>query len=218
MNAMKIDIVTIFPAMFSSPFSESIIKRAIDNQIVNINLHNLRNWTADDHKTVDGRPYGGGPGMVMMIEPIDKAVKDLKTKNSHIILTSAKGTTYNQQTAQKYSQHQHLIIITGHYEGIDQRVADHLVDEVISIGDYVLTGGELPAMVIVDSVVRLLPGVVGDSESLEEESHNQPGYIEYPQYTRPENYQGWQVPKVLTSGDHSKVHKWRQEKSNKKTL
>jgi tRNA (guanine37-N1)-methyltransferase len=213
---MKIDILTIFPAMFKSPFAESIVKRAIDNHIVTLNLYDLRHWAQDERGTVDDRPYGGGPGMLMLVEPIDRALKDLKRssdqaiKRSKTILTSARGIPFTQGKAQELSHLDHLILIAGHYEGVDQRVSDHLIDEEISIGDYVLTGGELPTMVMVDAIVRLLPGVVGDPNSLVEESHQNPGILEYPQYSRPEKYGDWSVPPVLLSGDHQKIKDWRQ--------
>lgn len=220
---MTIDILTIFPNMFSSPFAESIVKRAVQKELVSINCHDLRDWTTDVHHQVDDRPFGGGAGMVMMVEPIDKALEDLKRQASRekqqnvtkTILLSAKGTRYTQQKAQSLSQVDHLILVCGHYEGIDQRVYDHLVDEVISIGDYVLTGGELPAMVLVDSIVRLIPGVVGDQASIIDESHKEPGYIEYPQYTRPAEYKSWSVPQILLSGNHAKIEAWRAENSKK---
>lgn len=219
---MKIDILTIFPNMFSSPFGESIIKRAVQKNLVTINIHNLRAWTDDVHHQVDDRPFGGGAGMVMMVEPIDKALEDLKLKAKSsklkIILLSAKGERYTQQKAESLSHTDHLILVCGHYEGIDQRVYEHLVDEVISIGDYVLTGGELPAMVVVDSLVRLIPGVVGDQASIVDESHKEPGYIEYPQYTRPATYKDWSVPDVLLSGDHAKIKTWRESNSKKADL
>jgi tRNA (guanine37-N1)-methyltransferase len=227
---MTIDILTIFPNMFSSPFAESIIKRAVQKELVSINCHDLRDWTTDVHHQVDDRPFGGGAGMVMMVEPIDKALEELKkqatsSKNqtdskhhkpkSKTILLSAKGARYTQQKAEILSHLDHLVLVCGHYEGIDQRVYDHLVDEVISIGDYVLTGGELPAMVLVDSIVRLIPGVVGDQDSIVDESHKEPGYIEYPHYTRPAVYKGWSVPDILLSGDHAKIEAWRKENSKK---
>lgn len=208
---MIIDILTLFPKMFDGPLTESIIKRAQVNQLVTIRIHDLRQWTKDLHHTTDDRPYGGGPGMVMLVEPIDKALQSLKTSDSKIILTAASGTTFTQAKAVEYSKLKHLIIIAGHYEGVDQRVADHLVDESISVGDYVLTGGELPAMIISDTVTRLLPGVLGDPASIVEESHSQPGYKEYPHYSRPESYNGWDVPKILLSGDHAVIAKWRQD-------
>jgi tRNA (guanine37-N1)-methyltransferase len=212
---MIIDIITIFPDMFTGPMTESIIKRAQFQNIVSIRIHDLRQWTDLPHHTTDDRPYGGGPGMVMMVEPIDKALKSLKTPESKTILTAASGTTFTQSKAGEFSQLQHLIIIAGHYEGVDQRVEDNLVDESISIGDYVLTGGELPAMVITDAITRLLPGVVGDPQSIIDESHSQAGYKEYPHYTRPEKYHGWEVPKVLLSGNHAAIESWR--KQNKKS-
>lgn len=216
---MKIDVLTIFPGMFTGPFNQSIIKRAQDKQLVSLEIHDLRQWAKDAHQAVDDRPYGGGPGMVMLIEPIDLALKDLKanhpSQNSSVILTSAKGSLFTQDMAKRFSQSDHLIFIAGHYEGVDQRVADHLADVEVSIGNYVLTGGELPVMVMVDAITRLLPGVLGDPASLAEESHSTPGYLEYPQYTRPENYRGWTVPQVLLSGHHQHICNWRQQYSGK---
>jgi len=214
---MKIDILTIFPSMFTGPFDESIVKRAVKEGSVTINIHNLRDWATDNHKSVDDKPYGGGPGMIMRVDIMDRALSDLRkqtSKKPHVILTSAKGTRYTQQRAQALSKLSHLILIAGHYEGVDQRVYDHLVDEVVSIGDYVLTGGELPTMVLVDTLVRLIPGVLGNPQSLNEESHSKlknENYLEYPQYTRPENYKGWTVPKVLLSGDPKKIKSWQNK-------
>jgi tRNA (guanine37-N1)-methyltransferase len=205
---MKIDILTLFPNMFT-PFNESIIKRAQNKSLVEITIHDLRKWGLDDRRTVDDRPYGGGPGMIMRVDVIDSALKELKDKSSKVILLDAGGKTFNQESARKLSKLSHLILIAGHYEGVDHRIHEHLVDEVISIGDYVLTGGEIPSMVLIDSVVRLIPGVVGKEESIVEESHSKPGYIEYPQYTRPDNYKGWRVPEVLLSGNHKEIKKWR---------
>ncbi len=215
---MQIDILTIFPNMFDSPFSESIIKRAQQKQAITINVHDLRQWTTDAHHTTDDRPYGGGPGMVMLVEPIDKAVQQLKLQNKNIkvIVTAASGTPFTQSKAQDYKELDQLIIIAGHYEGIDQRVIDHLADESISIGNYVLTGGELPAMVITDAVTRLIPGVLGDPESIVDESHSEEGYLEYPHYTRPEDYQGWKVPDILLSGNHAAIATWRRDQSKRK--
>ena len=227
---MKIDILTLFPEMFTNVFKESIVNRAQLKGVVEINIHNLRKWTKDNHKTVDDRPYGGGAGMIMMVEPIDLALQELKTQslklktktiNSKVILTSAKGKTYTQSKADEYSKLKHIIIVCGHYEGVDQRVADHLVDEEISVGNYVLSGGEIPAMVITDSVVRLIPGSLGNPESLLEESYSLPTTnnqqlitnLEYPQYTRPENYKGWKVPEILLSGNHKEIEKWRKRNS-----
>lgn len=208
---MKIDILTIFPEMFTGPMTESILKRAQDKTLFEIKLHNLRDWSTDKHHTVDDSPYGGGPGMVMRVDVIDRAVTDLKKDNpgARVILMDTKGPVYNQQKALQLSKEESLILIAGHYEGIDHRVHEHIVDEVISIGEFVLTGGELPAMIVVDSVVRLLPGVLGSEESLLEESYSEPGKIEYPQYTRPEEYKGWKVPEILLSGHHKKINEWR---------
>ncbi len=208
---MKIDILTLFPNMFQGPFAESMINRAQKKGIVEINFHDLRKWGLTDRKIVDDRPYSGGPGMVLMVEVIDKALKDIKKKSKgKIILLDATGEKYTQAKAKEYSKEENLIFIAGHYEGIDHRVHEHLVDEVVSIGDYVLTGGEIPIMAIVDSVVRLLPGVLGKDESSVNESHSEPGYLEHPQYTRPEDYKGWKVPKVLLSGNHKEIDKWKR--------
>ena len=207
---MKIDIVTLFPDMFNGPFGESIIKRAQDEGKVEIKIHNLRNWCEDKYKSVDDRPYGGGAGMVMRVDVIDKAVNDLRQENSKVILLDTKGEMYKQSKAAKLSKVEHLILICGHYEGIDHRVHDHIVDEIICVGPYVLTGGELPAMVMVDSIVRLLPGVI-TKESLDEESFSDNKRQEYPQYTRPEKYKGWKVPEVLFTGNHAEIEKWRKE-------
>lgn len=222
---MQIDILTLFPEMFEGPFGTSMLKKAQDDDLVEINIHNLRDWATDKHKTVDDRPYGGGPGMILMIKPIDRALKELKSnvkgQKSKVVLLSAKGKTYNQQKAQDLSELEHLILIAGHYEGVDERVAQHLVDEEISIGNYVLTGGEIPAMVVVDSVVRLIPGVL-KPESLKEESFKPTAdnrqlttEVEYPQYTRPEEYNGWKVPEVLLSGNHKEIEKWKVKKNKK---
>lgn len=196
--------------MFDGLFNESILHRAQDKSLVEIKIHDLRKWGLDDRRTVDDRPYGGGPGMIMRVDVIDAALQELKTDNSQVILLDATGITFDQKKAKELSKLEHLILIAGHYEGVDHRVHEYLVDEVISIGDYVLTGGELPAMVIIDSIVRLIPGVVGKEASIVEESHSKPGYIEYPQYTRPEEYKGWCVPKVLLSGNHKKIDIWRK--------
>ena len=214
---MKIDILTIFPEMFT-PLTESIVRRAQDKGVVEIKIHNLRDWSTDKHKSVDASPYGGGPGMVMRVDVVDRAVEEVKklrsyeVKNSKVILMDTKGPIYNQQKAEQLKSEEHLIIIAPHYEGIDHRVHEHIADEVISIGSYVLTGGEIPAMAVVDSVVRLLPGVLGNEESLVEESYQTEGQIEYPQYTRPEEYNGWKVPEILLSGHHKKIGEWRKSK------
>jgi tRNA (guanine37-N1)-methyltransferase len=214
---MKIDILTLFPEMFKGPFEESIVKRAQEKELVEINIHNLRDWATDKHKTLDDKPYGGGGGMVLMVKPIYEALKDLKTKNSKVVLLTPQGKVFNQKKAQEFSKLKHLILIAGHYEGFDERIREHLIDEEISIGNYVLTGGELPAMAVIDSVVRLIPGVLGAEESLIDETHTKPGYTKYPVYTRPESFKNWKVPKILLSGNHKEIEKWRKEKSLEKT-
>lgn len=205
---LKVDILTAFPNMFAGPFDESIVKRAQDKSLVKIDIYDLRKWADDKYKSIDDRPYGGGPGMILRIDIIDRALADLRP--GKIILLDASGKTYNQRLARDLSHEEHLILICGHYEGVDHRVHEHLADEVISVGDYVLSGGEIPAMTIVDSVVRLLPGTLGNETSLKEESHNKEGKVEYPQFTRPEEYRGWRVPKILLGGDHAKIVAWRR--------
>ena len=210
---MKIDIITLFPEMFKGPFEESIVKRAQEKELVEINIHNLRDWATDKHKTLDDRPYGGGGGMVLMVKPIYEALKDLKAKNSKVVLLTPQGKVFNQKKAQEFSKLKHLILIAGHYEGFDERIREHLIDEEISIGNYVLTGGELPAMVVIDSIVRLIPGVLGTEESLSDETHSEPGHVKYPVYTRPESFKGWKVPEILLSGNHKEIEKWRKKKA-----
>lgn len=210
---MKIDVITLFPEMFEGVFNTSIIKRAQSKDLLEIKVHNLREWGESKRKNVDDHPYGGGVGMILRADIIDAALKDLKTSNSKVMLLDATGERFTQSKAKELSKIDHLILIAGHYEGVDHRVHEHLVDEVISIGDYVLTGGEIPAMVLTDSVIRLIPGVLGKDESSVDESHKVPGYLEYPQYTRPEKYNDWDVPKVLLSGNHSEIKAWRDKKS-----
>lgn len=201
-----------------SPFSVSILKRAQMEHKVNFEIIDIREFATDKHHQTDSRPFGGGAGMVMLVEPIDLALQSATASpaNRKVLLTSAKGKMFNQDLAKEYSQLEELVIICGHYEGVDERVAEHLADEEIRIGDYVLTGGEPAAAVIADSVARLLPGVLGNETSLEDESHAVPGELGYPQYTRPQDYKGWKVPEVLTSGHHEEIQKWRQsqEKSD----
>ncbi len=220
---VKIDILTLFPGMFTGPFDESIVGRAQDKSLVEIKIHNLRDWADDKYKSVDDRPYGGGAGMIMRVDVIEKAISQLTTYNlqlkKKVILLDAGGERFTQKKAFELSKIEHLIFICGHYEGVDHRVHEHLADEIISVGDYVLSGGELPAMTIIDSVVRLLPGVLGNPKSLNEESFNQEtglqeteNKIEYQQYTRPEEYKGWKVPEILLSGDHKKIGEWRNKK------
>lgn len=214
---MKIDIVTLFPEMFRGPFEESMLKRAQDKRIVSIKIHNVRDWAIDKHGTVDDRPYGGGPGMVMRVDIVDRALKTLKAKGAKVVLLTPQGKVFKQAEARRLAKLNHLIFIAGHYEGIDERIRTHLVDEEVSIGDYVLTGGELPTMVVVDAIVRLLPGVLGKKESLSEESFSSRATLEYPHYTRPEVYRGWKVPQILLSGNHAQIKSWRKEESLKRT-
>ncbi|HBO16849.1 MAG: tRNA (guanine-N(1)-)-methyltransferase [Candidatus Moranbacteria bacterium GW2011_GWE2_35_2-] len=262
---MTFDIITIFPQIFSAQggstsdenscayFGTSIIKRALNNNLIKINTHNLRNYTTDKHRTVDDTPYGGGAGMVMKVKPIFDCVNAIKQKKGSevknqkdtiTVLFSAKGKRYTQQDAVRLSQYKIIIMICGRYEGVDERVAEHIADEEISIGDYVLTGGELPAMVVIDSITRLIPGVLGNPKSLIEESFSMTALTqnqntkssceiesfkkiyEYPQYTKPEEFfpegksvsdgRSWKVPNVLLSGNHAEIEKWRKEKSNEK--
>lgn len=212
---MQINFLTIFPEYFSNILSSSILKRASEKKIVNYQLINLRNFAQDKHQTTDDRPFGGGPGMVMMIEPIDLALKSLKQKkgslNKKIILTSAKGELFKQERALNWSHLNELTIICGHYEGVDERVAKYLVDDEIRIGDYVLTGGEAAALVMTDAVVRLLPGVLGNEESGEDESHTTINLTGPEQYTRPARYLDWSVPETLLSGDPKKIKAFREE-------
>ena len=218
---MHIDILTLFPQMFQGPFSLGILKRAIDGKLVSINLHNIRDYTHDKHHTVDDYAYGGGAGMVLKPEPIFEAVESIKSKPGAdelpIILLTPQGRLFSQQIALELSKYRHVILICGHYEGVDERVREHLVTDEVSIGDYVLSGGELAAMVVVDAVVRLLPGVLGSEASLLDNSHVT-GLLEYPQYTRPAVYRGWSVPEVLLSGNHTQIAKWRREQAIQRTL
>ena len=217
---MRFDIITIFPDIFESYFSESLIKKAKDNDLIEINIHDLRDYSENKWGDVDGKPYGGGRGMVMKVEPIYKAVKDvrLKDKNSKVILFTPRGVDYTQKKATEYSELDQLIMICGRYEGVDERVKAHIVDESVSIGDYVLIGGEIPAMAVVESVSRLVPGVVGiDNDGFLDERVRGEGMIEYPQYSRPEVFttddgKEWTVPEVLLSGHHKNIEKWREDK------
>jgi tRNA (guanine37-N1)-methyltransferase len=212
---MKVDIITIFPKIFDSYFSESILARAQKNGLIEIEVHNLRDFTTDNHKTVDDTPYGGGAGMVLKVEPIFKSIKSIKSKveskKSRVILFSAKGKKYTQKDAQRLSEYNQLILVCGRYEGVDERVAKYIADEEISIGDFVLTGGEIPTMVMVDSITRLLPGVLGNDQSVIFESHSEDGYLEHAQYTKPEKFQNWKVPDVLLSGNHKKIEEWKNK-------
>ena len=212
---MKIDILSIFPEMFNGAFSESIIKRAVDSGLVEINIHNFRDYTEDPHNKVDDTPYGGGAGMVLMCQPIVDCLESIKTDDSYVILLTPSGVRYNQGMAYELSHKKHLIFICGHYEGFDERITN-FVDLELSIGDFVLTGGEIPTMAIVDSIVRLIPGVINEESHLED-SFNENYLLDYPSYTKPRVYRGLEVPEVLISGDHKKIDEWRREESIKRT-
>ncbi len=220
---MRFDIISIFPESFTTYFGVSILKRAEEDGLIEIHTHNLRDFAHDKHKTVDDTPYGGGAGMVLKVEPLAEAIEavnsqqptDNKKLKTRTILFSAKGKTFTQADARRLAEYDRLILVCGRYEGIDERVAEHFVDEELSIGDYVLTGGELPAMVVVDAVARLIPGVLGNSESIETESHSEEGIVEYPQYTKPEIFRGMRVPEILLSGHHAEIAKWRKEQSER---
>lgn len=207
---MKIQILTIFPDVCRSVFNESILKRACEKNLATLEAVDLRRWTSDRHRTVDDAPYGGGPGMVMKIEPIDHALSEIRCPESKVILMSPQGRPFSDQVSRELALETDLIFLCGHYEGIDQRVADHLVDDEISIGDYVLTSGVLPALVITDAIVRLIPGVLGDHQSAEQDSFAE-GILDHPHYTRPADYKGWKVPDVLLSGNHKAIEEWRKE-------
>jgi tRNA (guanine37-N1)-methyltransferase len=215
---MQIDIISIFPEIFRDPLGASILGRAQQSGIVTIDCHDLRNWTDDRHRTVDGPPYGGGPGMVMRPEPWFRAVESLRASGQpgHAILLTPQGRRLTQELVSELTGFDRLILLCGRYEGVDERVREHLVDMEVSIGDYVVSGGEIPAMVVVEAIVRLLPGVLGSEASLLDESHQQ-GLLEYPHYTRPANFRGWQVPDVLLSGNHSDVKRWRSSKREIRT-
>jgi tRNA (guanine37-N1)-methyltransferase len=217
---MRIDIVTLFPEICRAPLSESIMKRAQENRIVELHIHNLRDWTTDKHRVVDDAPFGGGQGMVMKPEPIFAAVEDLKSqitnRKPQILLMSPAGRRFDQEMARQLSQEPHLIIISGHYEGVDHRVIEHLIDLEISIGDYVLTNGGIAAVVLVDSIVRLLPGTLGHEQSAADDSFSD-DLLEAPQYTRPADFRGWKVPEVLLSGNHAEIAKWHKEQAIKRT-
>ncbi len=217
----KIDILTIFPEIVKPYLKGSIMGRAQDAGVVDFGVYNIRDFADNKHERVDDTPYGGGAGMVMQVGPIYRAMESQMSKaksneKSRIILLSAKGKRYTQRDAERLKEYDNLILICGRYEGVDERVAQHIAHEEISIGDFVLAGGELGAMVIADSVVRLLPGALGNEESAVYESHSVDGYREHPQYTKPEKFNGWQVPKVLLSGNHAKIAKWRNDNSSNK--
>ena len=213
---MKIDVLTLFPAMFAGPLDESIVKRAREAGLLDLKIHNLRDWTHDRHKTVDDRPFGGGPGMLLKVEPLFEAIESLQREKTKVILLSPSGRKFNQFIARDLAQQEDLLLVCGSYEGFDERVREGLADDELSIGDYVLTNGALPAMVVIDAVARLLPGVLGDDESSQDESFSH-GLLEYPQYTRPAEFRGMKVPEVLLSGHHAEIEKWRREQAKLRT-
>jgi tRNA (guanine37-N1)-methyltransferase len=213
---MKIDVLTLFPAMFTGPLDESIIMRARKKGLLDLKIHDLRDWTHDRHRTVDDKPFGGGPGMLMKPEPLFEAVESLRRESTKVILLSPGGRKFSQPIAAELAAEKDLLFVTGHYEGFDERVREGLADDELSIGDYVLTNGALPAMVVIDAVTRLLPGVLGDDESSRDESFSH-GLLEYPQYTRPAEFRGMKVPDVLVSGNHAEIEKWRREQARLRT-
>ena len=213
---MKIDVLTLFPAMFAGPLDESIIKRAREAGRLELAIYNLRDYAHDRHKTVDDRPFGGGPGMLLKPEPIFEAVESLARESTRVILLSPSGRPFTQAIAQELAGLEHLLLVSGHYEGFDERVREQLADDELSIGDYVLTNGALPVMVIIDAVTRLLPGVLGDEDSAQDESFSQ-RLLEYPQYTRPADFRGMKVPEILLSGNHAEIARWRAEQARLRT-
>ena len=228
---MRIDIITLFPEICRAPLNESMMKRAQENGALELRIHNLRDWTSDKHHVVDDAPFGGGQGMVMKPEPIFAAVEELRgesrkisntehrtsnAEQSRVILMSPAGRRFDQALATQLSHESHLIIVCGHYEGVDHRVVEHLIDEEVSIGDYVLTNGAIAAVVLVDAIVRLIPGVLGDEQSARDDSFHE-GLLEAPQYTRPAEFRGWKVPEILLSGNHGEIAKWRKEQARKRT-
>lgn len=213
---MLIDVVTLFPSLFPEPLQTSLLGKAIASGLLRVRVHDLRAHGLGAHRSVDDEPYGGGAGMVMRPEPLFTAVESLRAAEAHVVLLSPRGTRLEQPILQRLAGLTHLVLLCGRYEGVDERVAEHLADEEISIGDYVLGGGELAALVVIEAVSRLVPGVLGNETSLDIESHTG-GRLEYPHYTRPQSFRGWTVPEVLLSGDHAAVRRWRQQESERIT-
>ena len=213
---MKIDVITLFPSMFHGPLDESIIRRARDRNLISLRLIDLRDFTSDKHRTVDDRPFGGGPGMLLKPEPLFEAVESIRTPDARVILLTPQGQTLKQPMVRDLAGRPHLVLICGHYEGVDERVREHLVDCELSIGDYILTNGNLPAMVLIDAIARLLPGALGDEQSAADESFDG-DLLEYPQYTRPAQFRGWKVPDVLVSGNHAEIASWRANQRTQRT-
>ena len=216
---IRFDILSIFPEMFQTPFDCSLIKKALEKQLIEIHIHDIRRYALDKHRMTDDYPYGGGGGMVMKVDPIARALDDVAPArdNAQVVLLTPQGETFKQEIAEELSRYSRIVLICGHYEGVDERVREHLIDREISIGDYVLTGGELPAMIVVDAVSRLVPEVLGNRESALFDSFST-GLLEGPHYTRPQEYRDWRVPDVILSGDHKKINEWRRRKSLKRTL
>jgi tRNA (guanine37-N1)-methyltransferase len=213
---MKVDVLTLFPEMFAGPLDVSIVQRARTAGLIELRVHNLRNWTHDRHKTVDDKPFGGGPGMVLKPEPLFEAIEQLKGERTLVVLLAPDGERFDQAIARDLAGQEHLLLVCGSYEGVDERVRETLIDRELSIGDYVLTNGGLPAMVVIDAVTRLLPGVLGHEQSSADESFSH-GLLEYPQYTRPAEFRGLRVPEVLLSGNHAEIANWRLEQSRLRT-
>jgi tRNA (guanine37-N1)-methyltransferase len=217
---VKFHIVTIFPEFFDGPFRHGVVPRAAESGIIEIAVHDLRQWTTDRHRTVDDRPFGGGEGMLLKPEPLFKAVECIwpaRHQGQRVVLLSASGKRFGQATARRLSEYQELLLICGRYEGVDERVSEHLADEELSVGDFVLSGGELAAAMIVDCVARLLPGVLGHPDSAVRESFSQEGLLDCPQYTRPADFRGWKAPEVLLGGNHEEIRKWREQAAQEKT-
>lgn len=212
---IEIDIVTLFPAFFDSPLKQSLLKRAQADGLIQIRVHDLRSWTRDKHQTADDKPFGGGPGMVLKVEPLHACLKEIGVESWKILL-DAHGESLKPKLAETLAQKKKIVLIAGHYEGVDYRVKEHLVDQMVSVGDFITMGGEAPALCLIEALTRFVPGVLGNHESLSDESFSG-GFLEYPQYTRPREFNGWEVPDVLLSGNHSEVKKWRQEAARKVT-
>lgn len=213
---MRIDVLTLFPGMFSGPLDESIVQRARQKGLLDLRVHNLRDWTHDRHRTVDDRPFGGGPGMVLKCEPIFEAAESLRGPETRVVLMDPTGRRFDQQVARNLGRESHLLLLCPSYEGLDERVREALVDDELSVGDFVLTSGNLPAMMVIDAVTRLIPGALGDEESAVDESFSQ-GLLEYPHYTRPAEFRGRRVPEVLLSGNHAEIERWRREQALRRT-
>ncbi|HTS50231.1 MAG TPA: tRNA (guanosine(37)-N1)-methyltransferase TrmD [Bryobacteraceae bacterium] len=217
---MRFHILTIFPEFFDGPFRHGVVAKARESGLIAIEIHDLRNWTHDRHRTVDDRPFGGGEGMLLKPEPIFEAVESIwpqRTASQRLVLLSAQGQRFDQPAARRLAEYPELFLICGRYEGIDERVAQHLADEELSVGDFVLSGGELAAAMVIDCVARLLPGVLGNADSAIQESFSQEKWLDCPQYTRPADFRGWKVPEVLLSGNHEEIRRWRREAARQKT-